>query len=165
MVLFFIAAALTASAIAQKTAIVSAPTTDGLVCSRFDWFADANTPKAGIRVPITIAGKQYSYQLDTGADVVIAYGHGEREGWVKKSDFTLVNQIQFAGMTLPSIPLFRMESVSDADVQGSVGLDMLIGCSFVIDFPKRKVCLLNRADMPDSLSRAATWVPGYLGTC
>ncbi|MDE1156387.1 MAG: hypothetical protein PW735_11765 [Acidobacteriaceae bacterium] len=113
-------------------------------------------------MPITIAGKQYSYQLDTGADVVIAYGSGERSGWVKKADFTLAKQIEFAGATLPSIPIFRMENVSATDVQGTVGLDLLVGRTFVIDFPKKRVCLLNRADMPDALSRAAEWVPAEI---
>jgi len=45
-------------------------TTDDLSCSRFEW----NEAKDVMRVPISLDGKPYWYQLDTGADVVMTYG-------------------------------------------------------------------------------------------
>jgi hypothetical protein len=135
------------------------PSTNGIPCSNFSWIADNNSPKAGIRVPISISGHRYWYQLDTGADVVMAYGDEAHKKWVTKKDFTLVDDVQFAGMHLASIPLFRMKNVSDKDIQGTVGLDILVGHLFIIDFPKQRVCLLPRAEFPDSLNQAADWTP------
>jgi hypothetical protein len=45
-------------------------TTDGLHCSRFEWNPDSISNEAVMRVPISLDGKMYWYQLDTGADVV-----------------------------------------------------------------------------------------------
>ena len=132
-------------------------TTDGIPCSSFRWVPDSNSPTASMLVPITINGQKFEYQLDTGADVLIAYGKTEHKGWVAKQDFIAVKNVQFAGMSLPSFPIFRLKDVGDEDVQGTVGLDILVGHTFIIDFPKRRVCLINRADMPDSLNRAASW--------
>jgi hypothetical protein len=149
-------------AVSQKRLTDAGPSTDGLACSTFSWFSDKNSSTAGIHVPITIAGKQYSYQLDTGADVMIAYGAGEHKNWVEKKEFSVAGPVQFAGMTVTSVPMFRMKDTSDVDVQGTMGLDFLVGHTFLIDFPKNRVCLLNRGDLPDSLNQAATWVPAEI---
>jgi hypothetical protein len=49
----------------------------------------------------------------------------------------------------------------DEGLQGTIRLDILVGHVFVIDFPKR-VCLMNRADVPESLMEAPTWVPARI---
>lgn len=139
------------------------PSTDGLHCASFKWASDANSPHAAILVPISMDGQQYWYQLDTGADVVIAYGSAEHKGWVAKKDFTAVRNIQFAGMSLPIFPVFPMKQTpASKEVQGTVGLDIFVGHAFIIDFPKQRVCLLDRADMPDALNEAASWTPAEL---
>jgi len=134
------------------------PSTDGLSCSTFKWSADANSPRAAIRVPISLNGHPYWYQLDTGADVVIAYGNGEHDDWTTKKEYAAVRNVRFAGMSIPVFPVFRMKNTPiSEEIQGTVGLDLLVGHAFVIDFPKQRVCLLNRADLPDSLNEAASW--------
>ena len=49
------------------------------------------------------------------------------------------------------------DSPDPNDLHGTVGLELLIGYAFVIDFPKQSICLLERADLPKSLTRAADW--------
>ena len=139
------------------------PSTDGLHCASFKWAPDANSPHAAILVPISMDRQQYWYQLDTGADVLIAYGSAEHKGWIAKKDFTAVRNIEFAGMSLPTFPVFPMKQTpASKDVQGTVGLDIFVGHAFIIDFPKQRVCLLDRADIPDSLSEAASWTPAEI---
>ncbi len=146
---------------AQSSGVL--PSTDGLSCSIFRWSADGNSPRAAMRVPILLAGRRYWYQLDTGADVVIAYGRGQHKSWTEKKDYSAVRNVRFAGMSLPVFPVFRMSSVpASKEVQGTVGLDLLVGHAFIIDFPKQRVCLLNRADLPDSLNKAASWTSAEL---
>jgi len=125
----------------------------GLSCSRFEW----NAGKSVMRVPLSLNGKHYWYQLDTGADVVIAYGNRPHEGWSPKEGEMRIPRAQFAGMSFPAILAYPMKTVSDENLQGTVGLDLLVGRAFVIDFPKKRVCLVERADLPDSLIRAADW--------
>ncbi|QHN04478.1 hypothetical protein FTO74_14730 [Granulicella sp. WH15] len=143
---------------AQGQTTPGKPSTDGIRCSRFEW----NAGKSVMRVPITVNGQHYWYQLDTGADVVIPYGAKEHAGWTEKSSFTRAPRVQFAGMFFSSIPVYRMKNIPDKDLQGSVGLDILVGHTFVIDFPRQRICLMNRADLPDALNRAADWIPAQI---
>jgi hypothetical protein len=147
---------------AQNTTAVSEPSTDGIPCSKFEWSGDSNSKRAIMRVPISMNGMQYWYQLDTGADLVIPYGNKEHEGWISKGDLTQIPKVRFAGEFLPSILAYRMKNVSDQSLQGSVGLDILVGYAFVIDFPKQRVCLMNRPDLPERLIQAASWVPAEI---
>jgi hypothetical protein len=54
-----------------------------------------------------------------------------------------------------------MKATSDRpqalDPHGTVDLELLIGGALVIDFPKRRACLLERADLPESFTREADW--------
>lgn len=134
-------------------------TTDGLSCATFQW--DNPSTKAVMRVPISLNGELYWYQLDTGADVVIPYGSPKHEGWSKRGDAVRIPNVHFAGMSFPAILAYPMENMPDSPdprvLHGTVGLDLLVGHVFVIDFPKRRVCLLERADLRENLSRAADW--------
>jgi hypothetical protein len=128
----------------------------GLSCSRFEW----NPEKSVIRVPLSLNGKQYWYQLDTGADVVIAYGNRPHEGWSPTEGAEgemRIPRAQFAGMSFPAILAYPMKTISDEDLQGTIGLDLLVGRTLIIDFPKKRICLIERADLPDSLIRDADW--------
>jgi hypothetical protein len=126
---------------------------DGLSCSSFDW----NAEKSVMRVPLSLNGKHYFYQLDTGADVVIAYGNRPHKGWSPKEGEMRIPRARFAGMSFPAILAYPMKTISDENLQGTVGLDLLVGRTFIIDFPKKRICLIERADLPDSLIRAADW--------
>lgn len=128
----------------------------GLSCSRFEW----NAEKSVMRVPLSLNGKHDWYQLDTGADVVIAYGNRPHEGWSPTEGAEgemRIPRAQFAGMSFPAILAYPMKTISDENLQGTVGLDLLVGRTFIIDFPKKRICLIERADLPDSLIRAADW--------
>ena len=149
----------------QRRASASAPrgnvTTDGLYCSRFEWNSDSVSEKAVMRVPISLDGKMYWYQLDTGADVLITYGPPRHEGWSPRGNAVRIPRVRFAGMSFSSILGYPMRNMPDSpnphDLHGTVGLEPLIGHAFVIDFPKQRICLLERADLPESLTRAADW--------
>jgi hypothetical protein len=139
-------------------------TTDGLSCSSFEW--DDLSTKAVMRVPIALDGKPYWYQLDTGADVVIPYGSAKREGWSPQGSAVKIPNVRFAGMSFPAILGYPMKNMPDSPspeaLHGTVGLDPLIGHAFIIDFPKRRICLLERSDLPESLSREADWSPAEI---
>lgn len=126
-----------------------------LPCSSFSW----NSEKTVMHVPITMNGKAYKYQLDTGADEVIPYGKTEHPDWVAKHEGVRIPNVSFAGASFPAIVAYRLPEMSDVDVQGTVGLDLLMGKVFVIDFPAQRVCLFPKADLPDALDRAADWSP------
>ncbi len=141
-------------------------TTDGLNCSRFEWNADSISDKAVMRVPISLDGKMYWYQLDTGADVVILYGSSTHKEWSVRGTAVRIPRVRFAGMPFSSILGYPMSNMPDPqhpqDLHGTVGLELLIGHAFVIDFPKQRVCLLERADLPESLIRQADWAPAEI---
>lgn len=132
-------------------------TTDGLSCSSFTWSADKQSRYEGIIVPISLNGRTYSFQLDTGADVLITYGKTPHPDWTPHGRTLRISNVRFAGMSIPSVLAYPHPEMSDEDIQGTVGLDILVGHVFVIDFPNRRVCLLNHADVPPSLMKAANW--------
>ncbi len=139
----------------------SSATTDGLSCSVFEWISADMSEKAAMLVPISLNGKRYWYQLDTGADVVVPYGSTDKKGWSPRGDAVRIPDVRFAGMHFSSILGYPMKGTSDPPQEhnphGTVGLEPLIGRAFVIDFPKRRICLMERADLPESLTRAADW--------
>lgn len=102
-------------------------------------------------------GKIYKYQLDTGADEVALYGKSEHSDWVVKHSGVRIPNVEFAGSSFSAIVAYRLPDVPDVDLQGTVGLDLLMGKVFVIDFPMQKICLFSRADLPDALDAAADW--------
>jgi hypothetical protein len=154
----------------QRRASASAPrgnvTTDGLYCSRFEWNSDSVSDKAVMRVPISLDGKMYWYQLDTGADVLITYGPPRHEGWSPRGNAVRIPRVRFAGMSFSSILGYPMRNMPDSphpeDLHGTVGLELLIGHAFVIDFPKQRICLLERADLPENLAREVDWTPAEI---
>lgn len=131
--------------------------TDGLSCSSFAWSADQQSKYEGMVVPISLAGHTYSFQLDTGADVLIAYGKTTHPDWTPHGRTFRIADVRFAGMSLPSVLAYPHPEMSDDKIQGTVGLDILVGHVFIIDFPKQRVCLLDHADVPPSLMKAASW--------
>jgi hypothetical protein len=148
---------------------VSAPaqqsnvTTDGLSCSSFEWDSD----KTVMKVPISLDGKLYWYQLDTGADVVIPYGSPKQERWSARGSAVRIPNVRFAGMSFSSILGYpnkdmQLDPSNPKDPKGTVGLEPLIGHTFVIDFPKLRICLLERADLPEGLTREADWSPAEI---
>jgi hypothetical protein len=146
---------------AQKHAHGPDDLTASLACSSFQWGADANSPKAVMHVPIRMAGKEYTYQLDTGADVLIPYGKAMHDGWTTHGNAVRIPDVEFGGMHLGAVLGYRNESMNATDdpasVQGTMGLDVLMGRVFVIDFPRQRVCLMDEADLPVRLETLASW--------
>lgn len=144
----------------------SSVTTDGLSCSRFEWNSDGTSNKAVMRVPISLDGDAYWYQLDTGADVVIPYGSPKRKTWSPRGDAVRIPNVRFAGISFSAILGYPRRDVPDSPspqgLHGTVGLEILIGHTFVIDFPKQRICLLERPDLPESLKREADWSPAEI---
>ena len=137
-------------------------TTDSLSCSRFEWGSSAISDKAEMLVPISLTGKQYLYQLDTGADVLIPYGSILEQGWTARGGkIVRIPNVLFAGMTFSSALGYQNKDMSASsnpkDPHGTVGLELLIGKTFVIDFTQQRVCLLNLGDLPESMEHAANW--------
>ena len=137
-------------------------TTDDLSCSRFEWNADKDV----MRVPISLDGRMYWYQLDTGSDVVAVYGAAKHEGWSPQGSAVRIPNVRFAGLSIAAILGYPMKNMVDSpnpeDLHGTVGLDPLIGHVFIIDFSKQRICLLERPDMPENLSREADWSPAEI---
>jgi hypothetical protein len=137
-------------------------TTDGLACSKFEWGSSTISDKSAMLVPISLNGKQYLYQLDTGADVLIPYGPVLEQGWTARGGkIVRIPNVRFAGMTFSSVLGYQNKDMSVSsdpkDPHGTVGLELLIGKTFVMDFPKQRVCLLELGDLPESLEHAADW--------
>lgn len=124
-----------------------------LPCSSFAWNSEHNV----MHVPISMNGRVYKFQLDTGADEVALYGKSVHAGWTAKHEGVRIPNVYFAGSKFPAIVGYRLPDVPDVDLQGTVGLDLLMGKVFVIDFPMQKICLFSRADLPDALDSAADW--------
>jgi len=137
---------------------LEAPLTDALTCSPFLWGADGPTrPQAKMLVPVTIDGKPFVYQLDTGSDEVLVYGERAHPEWKPLAQGVRMTELQFAGAMLPSVVAYPQTAVPDTEVQGVIGLDPMVGKVFVIDFPRRRVCLVERADLPVNVVHAAQW--------
>ena len=138
-------------------------TTDGLSCSTFEWGSTANSDKALMLVPILLNGQQLFYQLDTGADVVSFYGPKMQKEWSPHGNAFRIPNVHFAGISFSSVLAYQnkdMEvSPNPKDPHGTVGLELLLGKTFVMDFPKQRVCLLERGDLPESLEQATDWSP------
>ncbi len=126
-----------------------------LPCTSFTWNNEHNV----MSVPVSMNAKLFRYQLDTGADEVIPYGRADHEGWAKKHQGTRIPNVSFAGTSFSAIVAYRFPDVPDVDIQGTIGLDLLMGRVFVIDFPAQRVCLFSRADLPNELDIAADWSP------
>lgn len=128
-------------------------------CSTFHWASARGQSKAAILVPIKLNGKEYTYQLDTGADVVLVYGKAAHPEWAARGDGMRIPNVVFAGLTLSSILAYPRHDMPDGSTAGTVGLGLFVGKTFVIDFPHTRVCLLERADLSSDLIARATWTP------
>ena len=132
-----------------------------LHCSSFKWVsAEGISDKAAILVPISLNGKDYHYQLDTGADVTIPYGAGKNPDWTPQGNAVRIPRVSFGGMSFPAIRAYpKPDTEPNADVQGTVGLDILVGHTAILDFPNQRFCLIESANLPEDLRQRADWTP------
>jgi len=97
--------------------------------------------------------KRYWYQLDTGADEVVPYGSPEEAPF----GFPM---FAWQGCTSSRFGVPDEGNVRSAASPRSSRyswFELLIGRALVIDSPKRRICLLERADLPESFTREADW--------
>jgi hypothetical protein len=138
-----------------------ADTISSLSCSSFKWISSPVSDKSGILVPITLDGRNFWYQLDTGAPGLLPYGSAIEEGWSKRGSAYRIPNVHFAGMTFTSVLGYPDKDMqvppNPIEPHGTVGLELLIGKVLVIDMPRQRVCLLERGDLPESLGYAADW--------
>lgn len=129
-----------------------------LACGPFKWVDENGRPKAAMRVPVTINGRAYSFQLDTGSNATFLYG-GEAAArrWAKPgaSDFK-ARTITVGGLALPNREI-SIEPGMPAGSGGTIGLDLLLGHVAVLDYPHQRFCLTDRSSLPQWVSTNVRW--------
>lgn len=146
-------AAMSIILVAKAAAQPSLPTsaTGGLHCSSFEWVAIGDEPRAALLVPIEIDGHEEWAQLDTGSDV--SYLPKRR---VNGAGGLRADQVNLGGAEIgPRWFLERGET-------GTIGLDMLVGYTSIIDFPSERFCVLPTVDLPFELFKNARWANATL---
>jgi hypothetical protein len=149
---------------AQKTLVKPADLLADSKCTAFEWDAlEGVTERGAIRVPVTLDGRTYWYQLDTGADATIIYGaEAERWGWRKGAEWVRVPAISLGGSSISAAMLYVMADMKTkpGSTAGTVGLDLLLGQIAVLDYPGKRFCLIRRADAPEELRlhKRGAWV-------
>lgn len=113
-------------------------------------------------VPIRMSGKDYLYQLDTGDDVLTPYASDADKAWSARADLghseeVRIADVHFAGAHFSSVIGYVLKRKDRPEAQGTLGLELLIGRTFIIDFPKQRVCLVERGDLPLAIEQAADW--------
>lgn len=110
-------------------------------------------------MPITIDGRKYNYQLDTGSPYTFVYGtEAERWGWAKKERRVSVRDVKVGGMSIPAAQLSVKEDRRRGQTDGTLGLDLLLGHVVVLDYPGERFCLVQKASVPVDLTRRTSWV-------
>jgi hypothetical protein len=133
--------------------------TQNLPCSSFKWSAvEGISNKAAILVPISLNGKSFWYQLDTGAEGTIPYGTVNFPGWVSDGKAVRIPKVSLGGSEFSAIRAYpRADMQPDSEVQGTVGLDLLVGHTVVLDFPHQRFCLLESGNTPKALYNTSNW--------
>lgn len=149
---------------AQQSSYFQSRDARGLHCSNFKWVrVEGISDKAAILVPISLNGKNYWYQLDTGADVTLPYGIGNNPGWTLQGNAVRIPRVSLGGMFFPAIRAFpRPDTKPNDDVQGTVGLDILVGHTTILDLPRQRFCLIESADLPEDLRLHTDWAPAEI---
>jgi hypothetical protein len=83
-------------------------------------------------------------------------------GWSRLDAITVrIPNVRFAGKNVGDVRavLNKAMPVSSraTDPHGTIGIEILLGRSLVLDFPKQRVCLLDEGDVPPDMLNAADW--------
>ena len=126
-----------------------APVTAAMDCVSFTWEKVGEEERAAILVPITLNGRTYDFQLDTGADLSsIPESVAVEAGLMKPgAGGARVQDVELGGASVGPRWLLARHSA------GTVGLDMLIGFTTVIDYPSQRFCVTPTADLPYDIYR------------
>jgi hypothetical protein len=124
----------------------------------FRWVAVGTNECAAIVVPVTLNGRDYDFQLDTGAEAsYIPEARAVEAGLMKaEDDGARVQDVRIGGTPIgPRWMLTR-------GTTGTLGLDMLVGFTTVIDYPAQRLCVTPTADLPFSIYRRTRWTDAVL---
>jgi hypothetical protein len=136
---------------------------NALRCSDFDWLSHEGQERYALAVPLTIDGRKYKYQLDTGSPYTFVYGaEAERWGWAKGQKRISVREMKVGGMNVPAAQLSVKEGMVRGKTDGTLGLDILLGHMVVLDYPGQRFCLIPKASVPVDLTRRTSWVPAEI---
>ncbi|MHB8286959.1 MAG: pepsin/retropepsin-like aspartic protease family protein [Caulobacteraceae bacterium] len=125
-------------------------------CVYFRWIKQSHgdSDHGGIAVPITLNGQDFWFQLDTGADLDVIYGNiADRAGWRKPDERIFkAHSLQVASARFDR-PRVVVESSMrpDTNASGTLGLAELIGKVVAIDYPGKRFCIFDHADVPQPL--------------
>jgi hypothetical protein len=136
-----------------------------LRCTSFEWQqVPGLSDKAAIIIPVVLNGCKRRFQLDTGADVSLLYAAEAKAQGRRPGDRTVrVRDVEIGGLKLGSVRMgVREDKTSEEDMAGTIGLDVLIGRSTIIDFVRRRFCLLDPNDVPATLVDRAAWTDGEI---
>ena len=135
-----------------------------LRCGRFEWAQlKGVSDKYALVVPITISGRKYKYQLDTGSPATMIYGtEAGRWGWTTGQRSVLVRALEVGGMVIPQAELRVMEKRRPGSTAGTLGLDVLLGHTVVLDYSGKRLCLIPKVVAPAELMRRVSWVPAEI---
>ena len=117
--------------------------------------------RGAILVPVEIAGETLKYQFDTGADTTVLYGAdlASKLGWTKGRKSVKLSGIR-VGATLLSATWAQVHGdrvPESGQSAGTLGLDVLIGKVVIIDFPGRRLFVIQGADVPGALWNRIVW--------
>lgn len=156
---------LAAVALAQKSQPRAGSLLEGLPGTAFGWAeAPGFSERGAIIVPISLGGAAYKYQLDTGTYMTVIYGSeaARRFGWRPGQKMVHVPGIGMGGTTLPAADVQVATNFQNGGTAGTIGLDVLIGRVLILDFPARRIYVLQRADLPAAVRGRTSWAPAEI---
>lgn len=125
---------------------------DKLPCVQFEWHdAPGVSERAAMLLPVEIDGRAYQFQLDTGSDASYLYGaapDGKAINVSPSPNVTLSN-VKIGGRELSDKRFYLRKDWPAGG--GLFGIDILLGHYTVIDYPRRRLCILEPHEMPDTL--------------
>jgi hypothetical protein len=127
-------------------------------CTSFKWASVGEHQRGAILVPVTLSGKTHEFQFDTGADLSsIPEAVAVEAGLMKKGEGgARVQDVRLGGASVGTRWLMARNSV------GTVGLDMLVGYTTVIDYPAQRLCVTPTADLPYPIDKNTIWADATL---
>ena len=131
----------------------------------FEWVeAKGVSDRAAMRVPVNLDGNKGWFQLDTGLDVTLFYGDiSDDRKWEHHDGMYRVPKFDIGDIHLgPAWLRASKESDTRGEVIGSLGLDLLAGHFLLIDYPGRRLALMNPGDAPSWLLRRTSWTPAEI---
>lgn len=128
----------------------------------FEWSAKKGvSERAAMRVPVTLDGEERWFQVDTGLDVTQVYGRlADERGWEAYGFTRRVSRMESGGIDLGPVWVHTKEDFDGGRLSGSIGLDLFFGHLVLIDFPGRRVALMDYGDAPARLLERTQWTYG-----